>query len=166
MAPRWATAPVYCSCPGKPRHSPYRQAWATAQGNFFPKECLWSSDGRVIILSFCDHNHLCPRLLYGRQVSAYDRFSTTSLLQLSFPKRWLWSAFVFWGTTPCNPVKVNWRFGKNIASIFRMRDQDLSICFRLFYCLACSPTLKLATVCSFETSFNFHLTTRRYVPRT
>jgi hypothetical protein len=44
-------------------------------------------------------------------------------------------------------------------------EAQLSACFMLVSCLACSSTLKMAAICSWQTPVEFHRTTRRYNPQ-
>jgi hypothetical protein len=63
---------------------------------------------------------------------------------------------VFWDITPCSSSKVNRRFGGNQRSLLPF--------FTLVSCSAYSLTLKMEETYSSETSVDFQLTTRRYIP--
>jgi hypothetical protein len=98
---------------------------------------------------------------------------------------------IFWGTTPCSPLKVNRCFG----GIYRLHPQGLSVsqarnqreaCSEqsqspIFWnIMPCSPLINrrfggilvsllayfstLKAICSSETSANFKQITRRYIP--
>jgi hypothetical protein len=85
---------------------------------------------------------------------------------------------IFWGITPCNPLKVNRRFGLTCRlhlqgrRIIHVRNQlqaskkpaELVTDFMLVSCLAYSSTLKTEVTCSSETSGDFQMTIRRYIP--
>jgi hypothetical protein len=76
---------------------------------------------------------------------------------------------IFWNTTPCSPLKVNWRFG----GTYHLHIQGQRICRARNKCEAggkrssCSTyfsTLKMDALFSSETSVGFQLTTWRYIP--
>jgi hypothetical protein len=62
-------------------------------------------------------------------------------------------SYFFCYVTLCNPLKVN-----------RRSRALLATCFMLVSCLSYSSTLKMEATCSSETSVEFKLTTRRYIP--
>jgi hypothetical protein len=95
---------------------------------------------------------------------------------------------VVWDITPCSPLKVNqglfglfidpenggdtflrnlsWLSADHMAlcpkrNLYESGSKLLPTCFMLVPCLAYSSTLKKEAVYSFETSVNFHRTTRR-----
>jgi hypothetical protein len=65
---------------------------------------------------------------------------------------------VFWNITPCSPLKVNRRFGTNIACIFKVEEQtkeeislkQVAIIARLVSCLTYSSTQKMGATCFSE----------------
>jgi uncharacterized membrane protein YciS (DUF1049 family) len=59
-------------------------------------------------------------------------------------------------------MKINRRFGVNIASIFRLEDL-LATCFHAGFLLGIF-LLKMEAICSSETSIDVQRTTRRYIP--
>jgi hypothetical protein len=63
---------------------------------------------------------------------------------------------IFWNITPCSPLKVNSRF----RGTYRLRFPTT---FTQVSCSAYS-SLRMKTICSFETSVDFQRTTRRYTP--
>jgi hypothetical protein len=67
--------------------------------------------------------------------------------------------------TPCSPVNGLSTFRKNMSpsSSLRSKSPSLAVCFMLVSCLTCSSTLKMETLRSVETSFNFLRNTRRYI---
>jgi hypothetical protein len=59
----------------------------------------------------------------------------------------------FWDIMPCSPLKVNRRFGKNVASIFSKKPAQRE-----------GSSKQSSAVCSSETPINFQRTTRCYIP--
>jgi hypothetical protein len=78
--------------------------------------------------------------------------------------------YIFWDITPCRPVKSTYVSDYHVASIFRVEGKPrkeltlVAVRFELIYCLAYSSVLKMEPTYSSETSVNFHLTTRHYIP--
>jgi hypothetical protein len=66
------------------------------------------------------------------------------------------NGFIFLDITPSSPLKVNRRFG----GTYCLHPQG----FTLVSYSAYSSTLKMEATCSSETSVDFQLTTRRYIP--
>jgi hypothetical protein len=77
--------------------------------------------------------------------------------------------FCILGITPCNPLKVNGRFGGSYRLHLQGRGISqtsnlLATCFTLVSCFTYSSTLKMDAARSSETSVNFERTTWRYIP--
>jgi hypothetical protein len=67
---------------------------------------------------------------------------------------------VFWGITPCSPLKVNGRFGGK----YRLHPQGLlATYFQAGFLLGLFFAPEEA-ICSSETSVDFQRTARRYIP--
>jgi hypothetical protein len=64
---------------------------------------------------------------------------------------------LFWDITSCSPLKVNRRFEGTCRLC-------LPPAFTLVYCSAYPSTLKMEAICSSETSVDFQLTARSYIP--
>jgi hypothetical protein len=67
---------------------------------------------------------------------------------------------IFWDVKPCNPLKVNRRFGGNMAcpsSRSKNKRNKKPVWKQV-------ATLKVETACSSETSVDFQRTTWRYIP--
>jgi hypothetical protein len=78
---------------------------------------------------------------------------------------------LFSDTTPCSPLKVNWRLGGTyshhlqVRRISWARNQHESRWQAMLVCCSAYPsTLKIKVTCSSETSVDFQRTTRRYIP--
>jgi hypothetical protein len=81
---------------------------------------------------------------------------------------------VFWGITPCSPVKVNRRFGRTcrvhvqggrIGQGRNLCKALLATCFTLVSGLDSYPSiLYMEATCFSETSVDFQRTKRRYIP--
>jgi hypothetical protein len=65
----------------------------------------------------------------------------------------VFNSYIFWDITPCNPLKVNWRFGGTCRlhlhgrNISQPRNQ---LCLLLVSCLAYSSTLTMEATCFSE----------------
>jgi hypothetical protein len=75
---------------------------------------------------------------------------------------------IFWDITPCNPLRINRRFGGTCRLHIQGRMWQAELCFppafTLVSCLACSLTLKTEVTCSSKTSVDFKWTTWLYIP--
>jgi hypothetical protein len=76
--------------------------------------------------------------------------------------------FVSWDVTPCSPAKVNPTFRRNMPlpspGSKKQEISKFANFFVLVSCLAYSSIMKMEDTCSSETSIDFQLTTRRYIP--
>jgi hypothetical protein len=90
-------------------------------------------------------------------------------------------SYIFMDITPCSPSKVIRRFGEarcfhlwgwrirqassqHEASNMKIFACMFYTCFTVVSCLTYSSTLKIEATCSSETSVDFQLTTRCYIP--
>jgi hypothetical protein len=83
---------------------------------------------------------------------------------------------IFWDIPPYNQLKIDRHFGGRYRLKFQVRisrawnqwesmwQAELSPDFTLVSCSAYFSTLEMENLCSFETSVDFELTTRRYIP--
>jgi hypothetical protein len=67
-----------------------------------------------------------------------------------------------YNVTPCNPLKVSRRLGT--ARRLHLQGSKISQANMLVSFLAYSSTLEMEVTCSYETSVDFQLTTRPYIP--
>jgi hypothetical protein len=73
-----------------------------------------------------------------------------------------------WDITPCNSVKVDWRFGRTYCLLQSQRmSQDKTSkkqATSRYSCLVCFSTLKMEAISSSKTLVNFDHITRHYIP--
>jgi hypothetical protein len=86
---------------------------------------------------------------------------------------------IFWDILPCNPLKIDRRFGgvkysllfqsRRLIQARNQQEEDselalLATCFILASCFTYSSTLKMGAIHSNETSVDFHLNMKRHIP--
>jgi hypothetical protein len=97
-----------------------------------------------------------------RLVGSKTGLATAQKTDLRLSQRWLRRTLIFWGVTPCSPLKFNRRCK---GTCLRLQGQDLfPTCFHAGSCLTYFSILKMEATFSSETSVDFQQTKRRYIP--